>query len=34
MDLSKNDFARVKRNNFRLIDEDDWNKILFNIYYN
>ena len=28
MDLSKNDFVRVIRNKFRLIDEDDWNKIL------
>ena len=30
MDLSKNDFVTVKRNKFRLIEEDDWNKILYN----
>ncbi len=31
MNLSKNDFVRVKRNKFRLIDDDYLNTILFYI---
>lgn len=34
LNLSKNSFVRVKRNNFRLIEDEEWYKILYNIFDN